>query len=143
MENYLCFNLNSYERIDFYYLTQDHKNFDGLNKVKLNWIDKRVSKEHRYGYNRMCPFGLWILTGLFMPCWFLSSLFINLFTNNSDVIYSFSFIICLAIGIALQMIYDNSCDKIDYNTLLNKTTQINIFQWMDEINLGDPNENKI
>ena len=125
MKNNPYFNLKDYECRDLIDLISCNKKFDGFNKVKLNWLDRLISKEHRYGYNRMCPFGLYILCGGFLPLWFL---FIWLFKN--DLAFYVGFAVHFVIGIILQLLYDMSCDKIDYNTLMDKNMQINVFEWM-------------
>lgn len=52
-------------------------------------------------------------------------------TSNAEII---SFGICFVIGVVAEIIYQYSCDKIDYNTLVEKNDQINIFEWMNENN---------
>jgi hypothetical protein len=122
------FNLNSYEQSDLEQLIRFYKNFDGYHKIKLNSLDKLIVKEHKYGYSRMCPLGIWMLCGLFLPFWFVFMFLIGLFTNNTDAIMGISFFICFAIGVIIQILYEYSCDKIDYNVILNKNTQMNIFE---------------
>ena len=133
-KNNIYFNLKDYECRDLLDLISYNKKFDGFHKVKLNWLDKIIRKEHKYGYNRMCPFGIWLLCGVFLPFWILFMFIVNLYTNNRDVVCGISFIICFVIGIVLQVLYDMSCDKIDYNMLMNKNTQINIFEWIEQLN---------
>jgi len=128
LDNIHYFGLDYYELQDLTELVRNHKKFDGIHKVKFNVLDQFISKEHKYGYNRMCPFGLWILCGLFVPFWFLFILVLSLITNNSDVMCGISFLICVAIGLVIQIIYSYSCNKIDYNSLMNKNSQINIFE---------------
>ena len=125
------FGLKDYEYSDLMELIHFNKKFDGFIKVKLNWIDKLVLKEHNYGYNRMCIFGLWMY-GLFLPFWILFAWFLNRFINDMDTSLFLSFIMCIIIGIAMQVCYTLSCDKIDYNTLINKNKQISIFEYMEK-----------
>lgn len=125
--NSLYFNLTNYEQSDLKALMWYNKKFDGFNKVKLNKLDRIVVREHRYGYNRMCPFGLYILCGGFLPLWVL---FIWLFGSSESTLF-IGFIIHFIIGVILELLYNMSCDKIDYNTLMDKNMQINIYDFID------------
>jgi len=125
------FNLKHYEFNDLEDLINSYKSFDGLHKAKLNWLDRLISKEHKYGYNRMCVFGLWLMCGAFLPFWILFMFLIGNYTNNSNAIGGISFVICFIIGIVFELIYQHSCDKIDYNSLMDKVAQINIFEWLE------------
>lgn len=119
------FSLTQYEIRDLEDLLWYNKGFDGFNKIELNWLDKLISKEHKYGYNRMSPFGLYIICGGFLPLWFL---FIWMFKEESTLYIGFT--IHFIIGVVLEILYNISCDKIDYNTLMDRNMQINVFEWM-------------
>lgn len=125
MEEY--FNLTNYEQSDLRELMWYNKKFDGFNNVKLNWLDKIIAKEHRYGYNRMCPFGLYILCGGFLPLWLL---IMWLFGDSENTLF-IGFIINFIIGIVLELLYNMSCNKIDYNALMDRNMQINIYDFID------------
>jgi len=131
------FNLNYYELQDLKELVSYNKKFDGIHKVKMNVLDRFIAREHKYGYNRMMPFGIWMLCGFFIPFWILFIFIISLFTSNSDVICGIGFLICIVIGLVIQIIYSFSCDKIDYNSLMNRNTQINIFEYMESKKMKD------
>lgn len=124
------FNLTCYERQDLMNCIhgKDKKKYNCYTPVRLNLIDKLVAKEHEYNYHRVCIFGLWVLMGAFVPLWFLLMWLFHLCDiSNSDFILGMSFIICFILGICLDLIYNNSCDKIDYNTIIKKNQQMNLF----------------
>lgn len=131
------FGLKDYEYSDLMELIHFNKKFDGFVKVKLNWIDRFVAKEHKYGYNRMCVFAVWMVLGSFIPFWILFGFLLNTFIGNFDSSAFLSFIICIVIGIVMQVRYTLSCNKIDYNTLINKNKQISIFEYMENDKRGD------
>lgn len=131
------FGLKDYEYSDLMELIHFNKKFDGFVKVKLNWIDRLISKEHEYGYNRMSPFGIWMIMGLFIPFWILFGFLLNRFISSFEYCAVLSFIMCIIIGIVMQVCYTLSCDKIDYNTLINKNKQISIFEYMENDKRGD------
>lgn len=122
------FSLTQYEIRDLEDLLWYNKKFDGFNKVKLNKLDKLISKEHEYGCNRMYPMGIYILCGGFLPIWFL---FIFVF-GDTDLTFYGGFLIHFIIGIILELLYHMSCDKIDYNTLMDKNMQINIYNIIEK-----------
>lgn len=121
------FNLTNYEQSDLRELMHYNKKFDGFNKVKLNWLDKLVAKEHKYGYNRMSSFGLCIICGGFLPLWLL---FIWLFGDSDFTLY-IGFGIHFIIAVILELLYNVSCDKIDYNALMDRNMQINIYDLIE------------
>jgi len=128
------YNLAWYENDDLNNIIYNHnkKKYNGYTPVDLNWIDKLVLKEHRYGYHRMFVFGIWFLLGCFVPFWFLFMfIMIQLGVESSDAVIGISFVLCLVIGILLEIIYQNSCDKIDYNYLVLKNKQMNLFNDFD------------
>ena len=114
------FNLEDYEQRDLQTLIHFHKKWDGYTYEKLNKIDKIVAKEHDYTSNRMCVFGIWMLCGMFLP------MFIALMMFGLDSYISF--VVCVIIGIIGEVMYQNSCDKIDYNYLVKKNQQLNLFK---------------
>lgn len=101
-------------------LLYDHKKWNGYTPVKLNRLDKIVSREHYYGANRMCIFGLWTMCGMFVPLWIALMLL-----RISPLI---SLIGCVIVGIIGEIVYQNSCDKIDYDYLVSKNQQLNLFK---------------
>lgn len=123
------FNLTWYERRDLEIVTfgKNKKKYNCFTPVKLNLIDKIVEKEHKYGWNRICPFGIWIFFGMFIPFWLLLSFIFLYMGLNSDFSLGISIIICFFIGAILEVIYNFSCDKIDYNSIIKKNQQMNLF----------------
>lgn len=114
------FNLNYYEQNDLRALISTHKKWDGYTYQKVNRLDKIVNKEHNYISNRLSILGIWILLGMFIPLWILLMIL--------GITYVISLIICIAIGIIGEVLYQNSCDKIDYNYLVGKNQQLNLFK---------------
>lgn len=114
------FNLEDYEKRDLQTLIHFHKKWDGYTYEKLNKIDKIVAKEHDYTSNRMCVFGIWMLCGIFLPMFIA----LMMFGVNSYI----SLVVCVVIGMIGEAIYQNSCDKIDYNHLVKKNQQLNLFK---------------
>ena len=68
----------------------------------------------------MCVFGLWIMCGMFVPL-----LIILMLLGISPLV---SFVGCMIVGIIGEIIYQNSCDKIDYDYLASKNQQLNLFK---------------
>lgn len=120
------YNLTSYESRDLNNLISDHKSFNGFTPVPLNFIDHIVEREHHYGYNRMFIFGIWLLLGAFLPLWILTCIPIILLNLSSDLT-GLSMLLCISLGIPLNIMYEYSCDKIDYNYLISKNQQLNLF----------------
>ena len=129
MNNDIYFNLHDYEIRDLKSLLYYNKKFNGFTKVKLNTIDRLISKEHMYGKNRMCPFGLFVFIGM-LSAYVISMLLAIIFTN-ANVPLILCAISSFVVGIILQIIYEISCDKIDYNYLMEKNAQVNIYEWME------------
>lgn len=128
------FNLDCYEAEDLRNLVRYNKGFDGITKVKLNIIDKFINKKHKYKYGRICIFGIFIAMGVFIPFWIIGIILLNIVFKNVNMCEFLSFLICIGIGLLLQYVYDRSCDKIDYNYLIDKNAQINIFELLEKNN---------
>ena len=114
------FNLEDYEKRDLQTLIHFYKKWDGYTYEKLNKIDKIVAKEHDYASNRVHVFDIWMLCGIFLPMFIV----LMMFGVNSYI----SLVVCVVIGMIGEVVYQNSCDKIDYNHLVKKNQQLNLFK---------------